>query len=37
MQKSKLEEDIITSLHDVPIAGHPGFFKTYKKVHERFT
>ena len=23
--------------HDAPVAGHPGFLKTYRKVREKFT
>jgi len=37
VQNSKHKDDIITSLHDIPMVGHPGFFKTYKKVGEKFT
>ena len=25
------------ALHDSPTAGHPGYFKTYRQVRERFT
>ena len=24
-------------MHDTPVIGHPGYFKTYKKIRERFT
>jgi hypothetical protein len=24
-------------MHDTPLAGHPGYFKTYKHIMERFT
>lgn len=24
-------------MHDIPLAGHPGYFKTYRQVRERFT
>lgn len=34
--ESKLKEGLIHSLHDAPLIGHPGFFKTYKLVRDRF-
>lgn len=34
---SKLKEKILQSMHDIPLAGHLGYFKTYRQVRERFT
>lgn len=34
---SKLKEKIIQFMHDIPLAGHPGYFKTYRQIRERFT
>ncbi|XP_059075191.1 uncharacterized protein LOC131875172 [Cryptomeria japonica] len=34
---SKLKEKILQSMHDISLAGHPGYFKTYRQVRERFT
>lgn len=28
---------IMRAFHDVPTAGHPGYFKTYRQIRERFT
>ena len=25
------------AIHDAPSAGHPGFFKTYRQIRERFS
>jgi hypothetical protein len=35
--ESSLKKDIMRALHDAPSAGHPGFFKTYRQVRERFS
>lgn len=35
--ESKLKRDIMHTLHDAPSVGHPGFFKTYKQIRERFS
>jgi hypothetical protein len=35
--KSTLKEKIMEAMHNTPLAGHPGFFKTYRQVRERFT
>lgn len=35
--ESKLKHKIISALHDAPYAGHPGFYKTYKLVREKFS
>jgi hypothetical protein len=32
-----LKEKVMRAMHDVPMKGHPGYFKTYKKIRERFT
>ena len=34
---SALKRKILGAAHDAPVAGHPGFVKTYRKVRERFT
>ena len=34
---SALKRNILGAAHDAPMAGHPGFLKTYGKVRERFT
>lgn len=34
---SKLKEKILQSVHDIPLARHPGYFKTYRQIRERFT
>lgn len=28
---------VLRSFHDSPLACHPGYFKTYQQVQERFT
>ncbi|KAH9298290.1 hypothetical protein KI387_029972, partial [Taxus chinensis] len=35
--ESKLKGKILHALHDAPLAGHPGYFKTYRQVRERFS
>jgi hypothetical protein len=35
--KSKLKEKIMKAMHDTPINGNPGYFKTYRKIRERFS
>ena len=34
---SKVKNIVLRSFHDSPLAGHPGYFKTYRQVRERFT
>jgi hypothetical protein len=34
---SGLRKKILTVVHDSPLAGHQGFFKTYTQVRERFS
>jgi hypothetical protein len=34
---SGLKKKILAAVHDSPLAGHQGFFKTYRKVRERFS
>jgi hypothetical protein len=34
---SGLKKKILTTVHDSPLAGHQGFFKTYKQIRERFS
>ena len=33
---SSLKEEILKKAHDSPLAGHPGFFKTYRMLREIF-
>jgi hypothetical protein len=35
--ESTLKENIMEAMHNTPLAGHPGYFKTYRKIRERFT
>ena len=35
--KSTLKEKIMKSMHDTPLAGHPGYFNTYRKIRYRFS
>ena len=32
----ELQKEIITSFHDSPLAGHPGFFKTLHLIKEHY-
>jgi hypothetical protein len=32
-----LKKKIVIAVHDSPIAGHQGFFKTYRQIKERFS
>jgi hypothetical protein len=34
---SGLKKKILATVHDSPLAGHQGFFKTYRKIRERFS
>jgi hypothetical protein len=34
---SGLKKKILTTVHDSPLAGHQGFFKTYRQIRERFS
>ena len=34
---SSLKEEILKKARDSPLAGHPGFFKTYRMLRERFS
>jgi hypothetical protein len=34
---SWLKKKIFTIVHDSPLAGHHGFFKTYRQIIERFS
>jgi hypothetical protein len=34
---SGLKKKILAAVHDSPLAGHQGFFKTYKQIRERFS
>ena len=33
---SKLKYKVLQEAHDSPLAGHPGIFKTYRKLRKRF-
>jgi hypothetical protein len=35
--ESTLKEKLMRAMHDTPLTGHPGYFKTYRKIRERFT
>jgi hypothetical protein len=35
--ESTLKEKILREVHDTPLAGHPGYLKTYRQVRERFS
>jgi hypothetical protein len=32
-----LKKKILRAVHDSPLAGHQGFFKTYRRIRERFS
>jgi hypothetical protein len=34
---SGLKKNILATIHDSPLEGHQGFFKTYRKIKERFS
>jgi hypothetical protein len=34
---SGLKKKILTAVHYSPLAGHQGFFKTYRQIRERFS
>jgi hypothetical protein len=34
---SRLKKKILTVVHDSPLEGHQGFFKTYRHIRERFS
>jgi hypothetical protein len=35
--ESQLKDKIMHATHNSPLAGHPGYLKTYRKIRERFT
>jgi hypothetical protein len=35
--ESTLKEKIMKAMHDTPFARHPGYFKTYRPIRERFS
>jgi hypothetical protein len=35
--ESMLKDKILREVHDAPLAGHPGYLKTYRQVRERFS
>jgi hypothetical protein len=35
--ESELKKKILNATHDSPLAGHQGYFKTYRKIRERFS
>jgi uracil DNA glycosylase len=32
-----LKKNILAAVHNSPLVGHQGFFKTYRQVNERFS
>jgi hypothetical protein len=34
--ESKFKERVLRPFHDLPLVGHQGFLKTYRKIRERF-
>ena len=34
---NSLKKKILTAVHDSPLTGHQGFFKTYRQIRERFS
>jgi hypothetical protein len=34
---SEIKKKILTAVHDSPLPGHQGFFKTYRQIIERFS
>ena len=34
---SKVKGKIMKEYHDKPLSGHNGFYKTYKKIRERYS
>ena len=37
VRESMLKGKILTVCHNSPVAGHHGYFKTYRKIRERFS
>ena len=35
--ESKIKEKIMRATHGTPLAGYPGYFKTYREIRERFS
>jgi hypothetical protein len=35
--ESTLKDKILREICDAPLAGHPGYMKTYRQVRERFS
>lgn len=35
--ETRMKEQILKTFHDIPMAGHPRFYKTYKWVRKRFS
>jgi hypothetical protein len=35
--ESTLKENIMRAMHNTPLIGHSGYFKTYMQISERFT
>jgi predicted metal-dependent hydrolase len=31
------KRNVLQTFHDLPVAGHQGFLKTYRKIRERFS
>jgi hypothetical protein len=37
VSESTLREEIMRAMHDTPLAGHHGYFRTYQQIRERFS
>jgi len=35
--ESEMKQKVLRAFHDLPMAGHPGYFKTYRQIRKRFT
>lgn len=35
--ETKFLKQVLKAFHDTPLAGHPGFYKTYRQICERFS
>lgn len=35
--ESNLKEKILRTTHDTPLVRHPGYFKTYRQIREKFS
>jgi hypothetical protein len=37
VSESTLKDKVLRAVHDAPLAGHPGYLKTYEQVREIFS